>query len=179
MHVTNISNTSRHLNANTESRETTESSGANTPTESVFSQDLPIVNVDPGDVDGETLEDSSADLLRAELANLNLSRSMTNGLETPSTARDLYNATPRVSLSPEPQVLDGQSHTAAVPVEDNEDQPDNDVVTSMRILSLENHPRPYDVGREALPSELFFDRDFQRCLESGKNIADAIHADLT
>ncbi|KAI4126304.1 MAG: hypothetical protein LQ338_003813 [Usnochroma carphineum] len=49
----------------------------------------------------------------------------------------------------------------------------------MRRLSLAQHPKPYEVENEDLPSEPFFDKDFQYCLKSGKELVGAIPTDLT
>ncbi|KAL9016734.1 MAG: hypothetical protein Q9185_005941, partial [Variospora sp. 1 TL-2023] len=160
------------------SPEPADSSGAVTPTESIVSQDLPVVNVNPGDVAEETHDGSFAEGIGVQLAELDLSDIRSDRLGTPSTARDLYNATPRASLSPEPRRRDRGRREQSVPRERDNDQTKDDLVNGVRKLSLGNFAIPYDVGSEDLPSEPFFQKDFQRCLNSGRGIAKAVHTTL-
>ncbi|KAL9009156.1 MAG: hypothetical protein Q9173_005791 [Seirophora scorigena] len=97
---------------------------------------------------------------------------------TPSTARDLYDATPRASLSPEPESRDRDLRAQAVPHEAANGQPEDDLVTDVRRFSLANYPRPYDAGSDDLQAEPFFQKDFQRCLKSGRGIANAVYTSL-
>lgn len=160
------------------SPEPADSSGAVTPTESIVSQDLPVVNVNPGDVAEDTHDGSFAEGIGGQLAELDLSDIRSDRLGTPSTARDLYNATPRASLSPEPHRRDRGRRAQSVLRERDNDQTKDDLVNGVRKLSLGNFAIPYDVGSENLPSEPFFQRDFQRCLNSGRGIANAVHTTL-
>lgn len=169
----------RDSSASIRSEGATESSEAITSTESAVSHDLPAVNVDPAYGDEDPTDDSYTDQVGAQLADLDLSPSRTGGLETPSTARDLYNATPRTSFSPEPHIHNRESHLGLAADVGNDDQPENDVVHGIRRLSLASPSKPYDTRDERLPSERFFDRHFQQCLKSGKELAEALHIGLS
>ncbi|KAI4143217.1 MAG: hypothetical protein LQ341_002975 [Variospora aurantia] len=160
------------------SPEPADSSGAVTPTESIVSQDLPVVNVNLGDVAEDTHDGSFAEGIGVQLAELDLSDIRSDRLRTPSTARDLYNATPRASLSPEPHRRDRGRRAQSVLRERDNDQTEDDLVNGVRKLSLGNFAIPYDVGSEDLPPEPFFQKDFQRCLNSGRGIANAVHTTL-
>ncbi|KAL8647071.1 MAG: hypothetical protein Q9210_005769 [Variospora velana] len=178
MHIRGASPFRGDSTARQASPEPADSSGTVTPTESIVSQDLPVLNINPGDVDEDTHDGSFAERIGAQLADLDLSDTRSDRLGTPSTARDLYNATPRASLSPEPQRRDRGPRAQSVLRERDNDQTEDDLVNGVRRLSLGTFAIPYDVGSEDLPSEPFFQRDFQRCLNSGRGIANAVHTTL-
>ncbi|KAI4118167.1 MAG: hypothetical protein LQ345_001717 [Seirophora villosa] len=64
------------------------SSGAVTPTESTVTQDLPVVNTGPGNIDEDAHNRSSAEHIRARLADLDLPYTGPDQLGTLSTDRD-------------------------------------------------------------------------------------------
>ena len=156
-----------------------EASQTSSPLESTSPDDSAlIINTHSADDDDPATQHHLSDLVEAQLAQLDLSHRSNDGLETPSTARDLYDATPRPSPSPEPRQRDEQLIPDASPVESGRDQSSTTLVAEMHHLHLGNGPRIYNVGDEALPLEPFYDKEFQTCLKSGKAIADSIHASL-
>ncbi|KAL8905916.1 MAG: hypothetical protein Q9171_006480 [Xanthocarpia ochracea] len=158
-----------------------EASQTSSPLESTSPDDSAlIINMHSADDDEPATQHHLSDLVEPQLAQLDLSHRSNDGLDTPSTARDLYDATPRPSPSPSPQPRqrDEQLIPEASPVESGRDQSSTTLVAEMHHLHLGNGPRIYNVGDEALPVEPFYDKGFQNCLKSGKAIADSIHASL-
>ncbi|KAL8724298.1 MAG: hypothetical protein Q9166_008029 [cf. Caloplaca sp. 2 TL-2023] len=137
------------------------------------------INVDPADTDENPGDEDFAEIVQAQMARLHLSRGSNSGLETPSTANDLYDATPRASPSPELRPHDEHQGAEPSPADSNENQLANDMTATMSHLQLGNGSRQYSVRDEAFPLEPFFDRDFQECLKSGKAIAGDIHTNLS
>ncbi|KAL8868691.1 MAG: hypothetical protein Q9174_004824, partial [Haloplaca sp. 1 TL-2023] len=136
-----------------------------------------IVNVEPGETSEPLTRDGPADTVEARLAGLFLGSD--DGLQTPSTARDLYDATPRASPSPKPRRRQGRSSPGLGPGEANDEQLESDFVTGFQHLNLAHERETYRVQDEALPVTPVFDKRFQDCLKSGKAIADAIHTSLS
>ncbi|KAL8864708.1 MAG: hypothetical protein Q9198_009693, partial [Flavoplaca austrocitrina] len=117
-----------------------------------------------------------AELVQAQLAGLDLGSN--DGLQTPSTARDLYDASPRASPSPEPLQHQDRTSPDLTPVETNGEQLSRDFVADFQHLDLAQGRKTYSVKDEPLPVMPVFDKRFQDCLKSGKAIADYIHAGL-
>ncbi|KAL8716089.1 MAG: hypothetical protein Q9225_006224 [Loekoesia sp. 1 TL-2023] len=164
------------------SRDDTDSSEMTTPArpaEPIVSQETPVVNVNSVDLNEGQPEEIFTEHIPAQLTDLNFSRATSRGLETPSTAEDLYNATPRASPSPEPRRCARQLNVETTSLDSSDNHPEDNAVVRMRNLSLDSCPIPYDVGKEDLPSAPFFDKNFQRCLKSGKKIANDIYSNLT
>ncbi|KAL8649989.1 MAG: hypothetical protein Q9226_005335 [Calogaya cf. arnoldii] len=159
--------------ASDESNETSSLSEATSPLESALT-----INVDSTDTHEHSTKRNLADLLQAQFSHLDLTRRSNGGLNTPSTARDLYDASPRASPSPEPREREEQSTLDTTPIESHEDQFTSPIVTALRHLNTGHGPETYNVKDEALPVMPVFDKKFQSCLKSGKAIADSIHANL-
>ncbi|KAL8846664.1 MAG: hypothetical protein Q9221_008271 [Calogaya cf. arnoldii] len=159
--------------ASDESNKTSSLSEAMSPLESALT-----INVESIDTYEHSTKRNLADLLQAQFSHLDLSRGSNGGLNTPSTARDLYDASPRASPSPEPREREEQSTLDTTPIESHEDQLTSPVVAALRHLNIGHGPKTYNVKDEALPVMPVFDKKFQSCLKSGKAIADSIHANL-
>lgn len=160
--------------ASDEATETSSSSEVTSPLESALT-----INVDPADTYGHSTKAHLEDLLRAQFVHVDLSRRSNDGLNTPSTARDLYDASPRASPSPEPRQREEQPTPNLAPIESHEDQLTSPIVAGLQHLELGGGPKTYNVKDEALPVMPVFDKKFQSCLKSGKAIADSIHANLS
>lgn len=135
-----------------------------------------VINVESAETGEHPARGKLADLVQAQLAELDLRSN--DGLQTPSTARDLYDASPRASPSPEPRQPQERSSPDLTPVETNGEQLPSDFVTGFEHLDLAQGRKTYSVKDEALPAMPVFDKRFQDCLKSGKAIADGIHAGL-
>ncbi|KAL8782106.1 MAG: hypothetical protein Q9213_005676 [Squamulea squamosa] len=137
-----------------------------------------VINLHPADINESTPKENLADLVEAQLAHLDLDRRSNTGLETPSTARDLYDATPRASPSPEPRQHDEQSNPPLSPNDGTAQQFTSNVTTDMQQLHLDDAPLSYIVRDEPLPTEPFFSKDFQKCIKSGKAMANDVYVSL-
>lgn len=102
------------------------------------------------------------------------------------TVRDLPNATPRASPSPEPS----HSSTLGTYSETNESRRRNGTANqsqtgdlpNLEALSLSNdevHFVPYNVSAEALPPNPCFDRDYQEALKKAKALAGNVYTHLS
>lgn len=161
--------------ASDEATETSSPSEMTSPLESALT-----INVDPADTYGHSTKANLEDLVRAQFVHLDLSRRSSNdGLSTPSTARDLYDASPRASPSPEPRQGEEQPTPDSTPIESHGDQLTSPIVAGLQHLALGGGPKTYNVKDEALPVMPVFDKKFQSCLKSGKAIADSVHANLS
>ncbi|KAL8696199.1 MAG: hypothetical protein Q9224_002922 [Gallowayella concinna] len=155
-------------------RETTSRSGTTSPDGYTI-----VVNVDQADTEDTSVMTNSANWVQARMAQLDLSRRGNSGLETPSTARDLYDATPGASPSPKPRHRGEKSDLELSSGESNGNQLADYAVTAMQRLCLDTAPRQYSIKDEALPLEPYFDQEFQNCLKTGKAIAGAVCKDLS
>ena len=153
-------------------------SGPTSPLEATKSDESTlIVNVESAETREHPATGNLSDLVQAQLAGLNLGSN--EGLQTPSTARDLYDASPRASPSPEPRQCQGRSSPDLTPVQINGEQLASEFVADFQHLNLAQGRKTYSVKDEALPVMPAFDKRFQDCLKSGKAIADGIHAGLS
>ncbi|KAL8773729.1 MAG: hypothetical protein Q9209_001497 [Squamulea sp. 1 TL-2023] len=137
-----------------------------------------VINVHPADINEPTAEENLADLVEAQLAHLDIDRRSNTGLETPSTARNLYDATPRASPSPELRQHDEQSSPPLSPDDGNTQQLTSEVTTDMQQLHLDDAPLSYKVRDEPLPTEPFFSKEFQKLIKSGKAMANDVYVSL-
>ncbi|KAL8749362.1 MAG: hypothetical protein Q9199_007731 [Rusavskia elegans] len=160
--------------ASDEATETSSPSEMTSPLESALT-----INVDPADTHGHSTKANLEDLVRAQFVQLDLSRRSNDGLNSPSTARDLYDASPRASPSPEPRQRGEQPSPDLAPTESHGDQLTSPIIAGLQHLELGGGPKTYNVKDEALPVMPVFDKKFQSCLKSGKAIADSIHANLS
>ncbi|KAL8977326.1 MAG: hypothetical protein Q9205_006849, partial [Flavoplaca limonia] len=135
-----------------------------------------LISVESAETSEHPASGKLADLVQAQLAGLDLGSN--DGLQTPSTARDLYDASPRASPSPEPRQHQDRSIPDLTPVETDGEQLSNDFVADFQHLDLAQGRKTYSVKDEPLPVMPVFDKKFQDCLKSGKAIADYIHAGL-
>ncbi|KAL8884624.1 MAG: hypothetical protein Q9215_007377 [Flavoplaca cf. flavocitrina] len=135
-----------------------------------------LISVESAETSEHPASGKLADLVQAQLAELDLGSN--DGLQTPSTARDLYDASPRASPSPEPRQHQDRSIPDLTPVETDGEQLSNDFVADFQHLDLAQGRKTYSVKDEPLPVMPVFDKKFQDCLKSGKAIADYIHAGL-
>ncbi|KAL8662726.1 MAG: hypothetical protein Q9168_008214, partial [Polycauliona sp. 1 TL-2023] len=160
--------------ASDDGSETSDCSETTSPLESTLT-----INVDPADTYEDPAKENLADLVRAQFVGLDLSSPSEAGLETPSTARDLYDATPRASMSPEPPQEADQPTPDWSPIEGQGDQLTNNIAAALQHLNLDHGRKTYNVKDETLPVMPVFDKKFQDCLKSGKAIAGEIHAGLS
>ncbi|KAL8994209.1 MAG: hypothetical protein Q9169_005755 [Polycauliona sp. 2 TL-2023] len=160
--------------ASDDASETGSHSDATSPLETTLT-----INVDSADTHEDAAEDNLADLIRAQFVDLDLSGRSEVGLDTPSTARDLYDATPRASVSPEPTQREEQLNPDLLPIESHDDRFTSNIVSGLQRLNLDRGRKTYNVKDETLPAIPVFDKKFQDCLKSGKAIAGSIHAGLS
>ena len=105
----------------------------------------------------------------------------------PITVRDLSNATPRPSLSPEPPTQSAmRAYSDLIPVEEETlDKPNSTEIERyldiphIEDLSLQDELVMYEVLDEPLPPGPFSDRDYQNALKSAKALAGDIFQKLS
>ena len=136
-----------------------------------------FANVEPWETSEPSAKRDLADIAEARLAEMDLGSN--DGLQIPSTARDLYDASPRESPSPEPHRRQERLTPGFGPVEINREQLPSEFVAGFQHLNLAHGRETYSVNNEALPVMPVFDKGFQDCLKSGKAIADGIHGSLS
>ncbi|KAL8950134.1 MAG: hypothetical protein Q9222_003811 [Ikaeria aurantiellina] len=136
---------------------------------------VPTVELETADTDAQSINGSIVDRFQEQL-HLNDSR-----LNSPSTTRELYDATPRASPSPSPEQRSGHRNSNGNTTSNGNqaEQTENDLATGMQQLRVAHELTPYSVRDEALPSEPFFNKDFHKCLKSGREIAKNVHEGLS
>ncbi|KAL9629990.1 MAG: hypothetical protein Q9204_004957, partial [Flavoplaca sp. TL-2023a] len=129
------------------------SDGESEPTSSLgvtsLDESTLLISVESAETSEHPASGKLADLVQAQLSELDLASN--DGLQTPSTARDLYDASPRASPSPEPRQRHERSGPDLTPVETNGEQLSSDFVAGFQHLDLAQGRKTYSVKDEALP----------------------------
>ena len=99
----------------------------------------------------------------------------------PSTVRDLFNATPRPTPSPESEStsslgnsIDATSRQAGSSAMNTRNEDSDSFIPGLEELDLGDDFLPYDVEAEPLPQGPYANRDYQKAVKAGKDLAEKV-----